>query len=170
VGSLLGSVFAVVLCLGLLFLAGVIVWFGITGAKSRKGSRDRLHRPQIAEIEAKWRVKLPPSLETYFRSPIVDRSEFYLAPPGQSEWWYIESFLPLTVRDLPRWISITNVPGIPIALDGSKGTYYLPFESLRQGSKTPVLLRLPGSKREDRKVASSFEEFISYEPKEPPAE
>jgi hypothetical protein len=168
----MGSIFVLVFVLGLAFLAGLIIWFGVTGARRRKGSRDRLHRPQLNEIEAKWRIKLPESLGIYFRGPIVDRSDFYLAPVAspQSEWWYIAEFLPLTVRDVSHWISITNVPGIPIALDGSKGTYYFPFEALRQSSSSPVLLRLPGSKREDRKVASTFQAFMTYEPKDVPPE
>jgi hypothetical protein len=168
---LVGSIVAIVFCAGLLFLAGTIVWFGVKGARNRKGRQEALHQPEIAGIESKWQVKLPSSLEAYFQSPIVDRSEFYLAPPGsaQSEWLYIEQFLPLTVRSLSRWIPITNVPGIPIALDGAKGTYYLPFAALREGTSL-LMLRLPGSKREDRKIAHSFEEFVTYEARDVPAE
>ena len=67
-------------------------------------------------------------------------------------------------------MSVTKVPGIPIALDASKGTYYLPFETLQQGLPSPVLLRLPGSNREDQKVASTFEEFMAFKPNDVPAE
>lgn len=76
----------------------------------------------------------------------------------------------LTYRDLSRWISITNVVGIPIALDGSKGTYYLPWEVFREQREAPVSLRLPGRKKEDRKVALSFEESVKLEAKNVPAE
>jgi len=95
-----------------------------------------------------------------------------LAPLGskQSEWWYIERFLPLTPRDTPEWIAVTNVPGIPIAIDASKGTYYIPFESLRKHLPPPVLLRLPGRERKDLKVASNFEEFLQFEAKDVPPE
>jgi len=172
VASVIGSVFAVVFCLGLLALAGVIVWFGVVGAVRRKGRLGRLHRPELAAIESKWGVKLPASVEAYFGSPAVDRGDFYLAPPGtsQAEWWYVAQFLPLTRRDLSDWISITNVPGIPIALDADKGAYYLPFEKLRKHLPPPVLLRLPGRKGEDRQVASSFEEFAAFEPRDAPPE
>lgn len=139
---------------------------------SQKGWQEQLQSPQRSEVEVKWRVKLPESLETYFRSEIVRRSNFYLAPPGsnQSEWWYIERFLPLTARDLSEWIAVTSVPGIPIAIDASKGTYYMPFESLRQQLPSLVLLRLPGRKREDVKVASRVDEFLQFEPKSVPHE
>ena len=111
-------------------------------------------------------------MEAYFRSGIVRRSDFFLAPPGtkQPEWWYIERFLPLTPRDLSKWIGVTNVPGIPIAIDASKGTYYLPFESLRKHLQSPVLLRLPGREQKDLKVASGFDEFLQFEPKDVSAE
>jgi hypothetical protein len=167
-----GSFFAAVICLGLLFFLGIMIRFSFIGKARRKGSEKRLQQPVLSEIEAKWGVKLPQSLESYFRSGIVERSDFYLAPPGsdQSKWWYIEGFLPLTRRDVSEWIKITNVPGIPIALDGSKGTYYLPLESLRRDSHAPVLLRLPGRARKDVEVASSIEELLRFEPRNVPAE
>lgn len=103
----------------------------------------------------------------------MKRCEFHLASRGSKqakEWWYVESFLTLTHRDLSRWISITNVAGIPIALDGSKGTCYLPWEAFREQREAPVLLQLPGRKKENRKVASSFEESVKLEAKNVPAE
>ncbi len=168
----MGSFFAAVVCLGLLFFLGVIIRFSFIGAARAKGWDKRLQRPALSEIESKWGVKLPQSLDTYFRSEIVGRSDFYLAPPGSdpSKWWYIEGFLPLTRRDVAESIKVTNVPGIPIALDASKGTYYLPFENLRQDSQSPVLLRLPGRERRDVKVASSVEELLRFEPRDVPDE
>jgi hypothetical protein len=165
----MGSFFAAVVCLLLLLFLGTIIRFSFVGAARLKGSEKRLQRP---EIESKWGIKLPQALETYFRSEIVTRSDFYLAPLGadQPKWWYMEGFLPLTCRDLSEWIEVTNVPGIPIALDGSKGTYYIPFDFLRQNSQSPVLLRLPGRGRKDVEVASSFDEFSKFEPKDVPRE
>jgi hypothetical protein len=169
---MVGSFFAAVVCFGLLWFLVVMIRFSFVGGARAKGSEKRLQRPALSEVEAKWGVKLPQSLETYFRSEIVTRSDFYLAPPGsdQSKWWYIESFLPLTRRDVSEWIKITNVPGIPIALDASKGTYYLPFQSLRQKLQAPVLLRLPGRARKDVEVASSVEELLHFEPRNAPPE
>jgi hypothetical protein len=167
-----GSFFAAVVCLGLLFFLGAIIRFSFIGGARARGSEKRLRQPALSEIEAKWGVKLPQSLETYFRSDIVGGSDFYLAPPGtdQSKCWYIEGFLPLTRRDVSEWIKITNVPGIPIALDASKGTYYLPFDSLREDPQAPVLLRLPGRTRKDVEVASSVEELLRFEPRNVPIE
>jgi hypothetical protein len=84
-----------------------------------------------------------------------------LAPRGskqEEEWWYIESFLPLACRDLSRWISITNVAGIPIALDGSKA----------RTMRSARVAALAGRKKEHRNVASSLEEFVKLEAKDVP--
>jgi hypothetical protein len=171
-GATAGAIFAVAICVFLLFLLGVIVRFSIISSARTKGWQKRLRRPEISEVEAKWGVKLPQAMGTFFRSEIVERSDFYLAPSGskQSDWWYIERFVPLTRRDLSEWMKVTNAPGIPFAIDASKGTYYIPFEPLRQNSTAPVLLRLPGRKREDRTVSSSFEDFAKFEPREAPDE
>lgn len=168
----MGSFLLLVVCLALLLFLGTVIRFSFIGGARAKGSQQRLHQPELSEIESKWGVKLPESIETFYRSEIVARSDFYLAPPDskQSEWWYIEGFLPLTRRDVSEWITVTNVPGIPIALDGSKGTYYIPFKSPKQQLESPVLLRLPGRKREDRQVASNIEEFLKFEPKDVPDE
>jgi hypothetical protein len=160
----LGSLLALIVCLALLLFLGTIIRFSFIGGARAKGLQKRLHRPELSEIESKWGVKLPDSLQKYYQSEIVARSDFYLAPTGTnpSEWWYIEGFLPLIRRDVSEWIAVTNAPGIPIALDASKGTYYIPFRSPRQ--------RLPGRKREDRQVASSIEEFLQFEAKDVPDE
>jgi hypothetical protein len=167
--SIAGTALAIVICGTLLLVLGAIIRFSFLGAARRSGWEQRLENPQRANVEVKWGVRLPESLETYFQSETVRRSDFYFAPIGtkKSECWYIERFLPLTPRDVSEWISATNVPGIPIAIDASKGTYYLPFESLRQ-QKSPVLLRLPGRKRNEVKVASTFDEFVRFEPKAVP--
>lgn len=164
---ILGTVLAILLCAILLLVLGAIIRFSFIGTTRTKGWQQRLQKPQRSQVEQKWRVKLPDSLETYFQSDMVCRSDFYLAPSGakQSEWWYIQRFVPLTPRDLSQWISFTGVPGIPIAIDASKGTYYLPFDSLRQQTPSPVLLRLPGRKRDDVTVASTLDEFIRFDPK-----
>lgn len=163
---------AALVCLGLLFLLSVIIRFSFIRPARAKGWRERLGRPEMSEVESKWGIRLPESMEKYYRGEIVTRSDFYLAPRGstQSEWLYIERFVPLTCRDISEWAAITNVPGIPIAIDASKGTYYVPFEPLRQQLSAPVLLRLPGRKHEERKVAASFDEFGKFEPKDVPEE
>jgi hypothetical protein len=168
----LGSFFAALVCLVLLFFLGTLVRFSILGSIRHKGSAKRLCEPKLAEIESKWGIKLPDSLEAGYKNEFVGRSDFYLAPPSTNQpgWWYIEGFLPLTRRDVTDWIAATKVPGIPIALNGSKGTYYLPFESLRQQLPPPVMLRLPGRKRTDVRVANTIEEFFQFESKDVPSE
>jgi hypothetical protein len=83
----------------------------------KKGRRKRLRCPDIPEVEAKRGVKLPQGMDAFYRSEIVERSDFYLAPPNskQLDWWYIERFVPQTRRDLSEGMKVTNVPGIPIA-------------------------------------------------------
>ena len=127
----MGSLLTLVVCLALLLFLGTIIRFSFIGGARAKGSQKRLHRPELSEIESKWGVTLPESSQKYYQSEIVARSDFYRAPAGTnpSDWWYIEGFLPLTCRDVSEWIAATNVPGIPIALDASKGTYYIPFKS-----------------------------------------
>lgn len=153
-----------------LFL-GVIVRFSILSSFRARGWRRRLRDPKIAEVESKWEVQLPRTLESFFRSDMVERCEFYLAPPGsdrESEWWYVAGFVPLTCRDVTDWIKTTRVPGIPLADDGSKGVYYLPFDQLRQGEPPSVMLRPAGRRAKDVVVASSVEEFVQFEPKAAP--
>src|SRR5271165_1319911 len=118
----MGSFLVLLVCAGLLLFLGTIIRFSFIGPAMAKGSEKRLRKPELSPIEAKWGVKLPESIEAFYRSELAERSDFYLAPPGskQSEWWYIENFLPLTRRDVSEWMGITKVPGIPIALDASK--------------------------------------------------
>jgi hypothetical protein len=117
-------------------------------------------------------VRLPRLLEEFYRSSgLVECFEFYLAPPGAGHpRWYIAHFVPLTSRDVAEWLKVTGVPGIPIALDGDKGTYYLPFEALRQSGSPPVLFRAPGLGRQDTEVAPSLEDFIGFQRVEAPDE
>jgi len=70
------------------------------------------------------------------------------------------------VQDVDEWMEVTGVPGIPIAIDDSKGTYYLPFGPLRRGDSAPILLRAPGPSRTDIEVAPSLEDFLRFQPVE----
>lgn len=154
----------------LCWLVGTIIYFGITSKRSVRGWKKRLRHPRIPEVEFKWRVKLPPILESFFQSGIAERCEFYLAPPGtdrESDWWYVASFIPLTCQDVGDWIKLAKVPGIPLGEDGAKGVYYLPFDQLRDGRVPTVLLQPPGRKPKAVTVASSVEQFIAFEPRNP---
>lgn len=153
---------------GCLYLLWSIIRFAILSPRRTRGWQSRLRKPQLSEIESKWGVRLPRELELFYQTVVVEHSEFYLAPSGtdRSSWWYIARFIPLTARDVSEWIAATSVPGIPIALDAGKGTYYLPFETLRAGKPPAVLLQAGGRKAKDTEVASSIEQFIQYRPME----
>lgn len=165
-----------VIIAGLVILAIIPTLFGVLWIYIRfafisehrlRGWESRLAQPRLAEVESKWGVNLPRSLETLYRSGgVAEQSEFDLVPPGEDspQRWYIAAFIPLTVRDVAEWIKITRVPGIPLACDGCKGIYYLPFDALREGSSPPVLLREPGWCTKDREVAASVEDFVRFQP------
>ncbi len=163
--------FAITIVLILAFVCLAVLWaiirYSFISGRRTHGWQRRLHHPTIAEVEANWKLSLPASLESLYRSEFVDCSECYLAPrdSDRAGWWYLAHFIPLTVRDVSEWLAIVNVPGIPIAIDGNKGSYYLPFEHLREGKLPPVLLRVPGPKRQDIEVAASIEQLATYEPK-----
>ncbi len=158
----------IAIVIGCFYLLWAIIRFSVIGPRRSRGWQKRLRKPQVSEIESKWDVHLPPALETLFQSSVVERFEFYLAPPGtdRARWYYVSRFIPMTERDVSEWIATTKVPGIPIALDAGKGTYYLPYEPLRAGQETPVLLRAGGRKAKDTEVASSVEHFLRYQPME----
>lgn len=75
-----GTVLAVAVCLLLVVLLGVIVRFSIIGPARTKGWQYRLRHPEIPEVEAKWGVKLPQAMDEFFRSEIVESSDFTSRP------------------------------------------------------------------------------------------
>jgi hypothetical protein len=144
-----------------LFMLGVIVRFAIISPMRTRGADRRLRKPEPEKVEAKWRIKLPPALARLFREhPIVEKSEFYLAPDvsDRERWLYVYCFVPLSVVDVSEAKKSSGVPGIPIALE-SKGTYYLPTSALRGDGPVPIVLR---QGKKDRQVAASVEEFFGY--------
>jgi hypothetical protein len=149
-----------------------VLWFyirfGIISEYRTRGWKDRLPHPRLEEVEVRWGVRLPRQLEALYRAGgVAAMEEVYLAAPGPgpSPPWFVAHFIPLAVRDLAEWIKITSVPGLPVAVDDDKGTYYLPFSGLRGGSP-PVLLRGPGKPGHDLKVAPSLEDFLRFLPVE----
>lgn len=150
------------LIIGCLALLWGIVRFAIISPMVARGAKGRLRNPQPTEVEAKWQVKLPSELADFFRQhPIIEKAEFYLAPDisNRDRWLYVYSFIPLTVVDVSEARKCSGVPGIPIALGGEGGTYYLPTVALRGEGSRPVLLR---QRRSDTQVAGSVEEFFQY--------
>jgi hypothetical protein len=141
-----------------------------------RGWQDRLAQPRPEEVEALWGVRLPSVLEEFYRSGVAKRFEFYLAPPAndRSRRWFIAQFVPLTARDIGEW-KLRSLPGIPIAIDGDRGFYYLPFAALRRGESPPVLHRGQGSgwpfwPFTDTEVAQSIEDFFRFQPVQAPDE
>jgi hypothetical protein len=146
---------------GCLALLWAIVRFSIISPMRTRGADRRLRKPQPQEVEAKWKVNLPSSLVPLFREhPIVEKSEFYLAPDAsdRDRLLYVYSFIPLTVLDVSEAKKSSGVPGIPIAFE-DKGTYYLPDSALRGEGPVPVVLR---QYRKDTQVAASVDEFFGY--------
>ena len=146
----------------------VYIRFGTISEYRTRGWKDRLPHPRLEEVEVRWGVRLPRQIEALYRAGgIAEMAEVYLAPPrpDSSRRWFVAHFIPLTAPDLAEWIKITNVPGLPVAIDGDKGTYYLPISGLRGGS-LPVLLRGPGKPDLDIEVAPSLEDFLRFLPVE----
>ena len=159
----LGSL-VIVGCGGLVLWA--IVRFSIVSPRRTRGWRDRLRKPNLSEVESQWNLRLPRSIESFFHGDLVELSELYFSPPGADEVrWYVAHVIPFTSRDLSEWSKITRVQGLPIAVDGSKGTYYLPFADLRQGKST-VLFRGAGKNQQDRQVATSIDLLKRFRPME----
>lgn len=164
------GVLIVVLSVVLVGLLAVYVRFSVISERTTRGWQGRLAHPRRKDVEDEWNVRLPPALDEFYQeSGIVERSDFYLAPPddAESRRWYIASFIPLTARDCAEWRRVTAVPGIPLALDEDKGLYYLPLELLRLNGTAPVFLRKPGmTSPEDICVAPSVDEFARFRPVE----
>jgi len=127
----------------------IIIRWGIILEYRTRDEWKRLRDPCLEELEAEWGIKLPDELEAFYRtSDVIDRSEFYLVPPGVDRpRWFIMGFYPLTKVFAPEFIKATGLPGIPIANDGdNKAEYYLPFTSLREGAIPHVVRREYGAK------------------------
>lgn len=149
----------------LLLLLWWMVRFAVFLPRRTRGWQDRLPFPNRKDVEARWKVRLPDSLDRLFDRAWIQNRDFYLAPPGvaPSHWLWIDRFIPLTVRDVSAWLILTSVPGIPIAMDGRDRAYFLPFDDLRRGGPVPVWLHL--DRRNYKVVAADIDQFMSLEPR-----
>jgi hypothetical protein len=163
--QMIGWIGSFVLVGGGLLLLRAILRFSIISPRRTRGWKNRLHQPNLPEVESTWKVQLPRSLESLFQSNIVELSEVYLSPAGigGSARWYVARFIPFTSRDLAEWIKITSVPGFPLAIDGDEGVYYLSFDDLRDSQPPAVLFRAPGMKQATE-VARTIEDFMQFQP------
>jgi hypothetical protein len=154
--------------------AAITIWafvrFSVIGAWRTPNASSRLGHPHLDEVSAEFGVSLPNVLDRFYRKDDrVRRSDFYMRPPGvESPQWYIACFISLTRIDINEWLAATGMPGIPLAIDGDKGTYYLPVDALRKDIPVPVLFREPGRAKRDVVVASSIEEVGRFQAQEAP--
>lgn len=166
------QIFGWLIAVGIIFFCLVLLWalvrFSVISKWRTRGWQKRLRQPQVEIVAAHWQVRLPAALDSFYRnSDAIELEEFCLtrsvSPPAAK--WFVHGFIPLTVVDLLEWIKITGVPGLPIATGGEDGksTYYLPFESLRHGFPTPVLIRSAGG-LPDVEAAPTIEDFTQFQP------
>ncbi len=154
-GKILFFAFLALLLLGL----GAMIRFAFISPRRTKGARQRLRRPDVRGLEALCGFSAPPELVTFYKeSPFVERTEFSLLDPSKTppKEWRIGTFEPLTRIDTRELLKASGVPGIPIAIDLEKGTYYVD----RDGG---VRLSSPNVKGDEAFVASSIGEFARFE-------
>ncbi len=169
--AFLQQMFGVTIAVGIILFCLILLWFivrfSIVSERRTHGWQKRLRQPEVDLVAAHWQLQLPVGLASFYRnSDVIELAEFFLtdSTTSGSVKWFIYKFIPFTIVDLSEWIKITGVPGLPIATGGddNKSTYYLPFETLRKGLPTPVLLRSPDNSP-DIQIASSIEEFIKFQ-------
>jgi len=157
--EIVGSIIAVVVIALLLLTLGAIIRFSFISPRRTKGARQRLRRPDIRGLEGLCGFRPPPELVAFYKeASFVELTEFTLIDRSQTpaKEWIIGTFEPLTVVDTREALKASGVPGIPIATDIEKGTYYVD----RAGS---VKLASPNVKGNEALVASSINEFAKFE-------
>jgi len=166
VGNIIGKiVFFAFLALLVLALVAMIR-FAFLAPRREKGARKRLRHPDIRGIESVCGFAPPPELKAFYVDfPHLERTEFALVdhsktPPAE---WVIGTFHPLTLIDVKEGLAASGVPGIPIAIDIEKGTYFID----RAGS---VKLSSPNTKERETLVAPSIGEFAKFEARDLPNE
>ena len=143
----------------LLLFLGVILRFSFIGPRRTRGARQRLRHPDIRGLEALCGFRPPPELIAFYKeTPFIELTEFSLldhsqTPPAE---WIVGAFDPLTLVDTRELLKASGAPGIPIAIDIEKGTYYVD----RAGT---VRLFSPNVEGNDAPVASSISEFATFE-------
>ncbi len=111
-----------------LFLLYSIVRYSIISPWLTRGDRQRLRVPVADGVEKACGFEPQADLVRFYETcPFVERMEFYLVdrdatPPAS---WEIGAFIPLHIKDIRESQKIMRVPGIPIATDMDKGTYYV---------------------------------------------
>lgn len=149
----------------LLLLLWAIVRFGFVSARRTRGAAGRLRDPDPAAVERVVGFAPPPALAAFYReSDLAARTEVTLvdgaaSPPAR---WFVGAFIPLAAPDVREWRAVSGVPGVPVATDGDKGTYYVAADGA-------VRLRSPDVPGGDVVVAAAAADFLRLPVEEEPA-
>jgi hypothetical protein len=146
---------------GLLITLWGIIRFAIISPIKTKGARDRLRKPNISGVKALCGFE--PSTELvdfYTNCKFTEKMEFSLEDQSQtpSKKWFIGEFFPLTALDVKENLIISRVPGIPIADDMNKGTYF----ASKDGS---IFLSSP-NEQQQLLVSTNIQAFSNFVPVE----
>jgi hypothetical protein len=153
-----------VIVVGLLLL-GAIIRFSIISGLRTKSAPMRLRNPNLSGVEQVCGFSLPSDLASFFEEmAFIERTEFELVDDSKTppRVWPIGSFIPLTPRDVRESRKVSGVPGVPIAGDLDKGTYFV----VETGA---VRYRSPDMRPGEVTVASSIAELRRFKAREAPA-
>jgi hypothetical protein len=145
-----------------LFLIYSIVRYSIISPWLTRGDRQRLRTPVVDGVERACGFEPSTDLVRFYATcPFVERMEFYLVdraatPPAS---WEMGAFIPLHIRDIRESQKIMRVPGIPMATDMDKGTYYLDASGV-------VMLMSPNVAGGKIIVAPSIEALSRFSPQD----
>jgi hypothetical protein len=151
----------VIIGMGLL-LIGVILRFSIISSFRTRGSKRFIRKPDLDAAASVCGFPPPADLgQLYRNAPFIERMEFDLVDESKTppKRWTIGSFKPLTRSVVREWRAISGVPGIPIADDMDKGTYFV-------DNTGAVVLCSPNIKESKALVALTVREFMAFEARE----
>ena len=164
---IVGTVIAVTVIAGLMFLLYTIIRFSIVSAAKTKGWQRRLRHPDPDGIDKVSGFQPPQDLIDFYRqASFLESMEFCLLDHSKkpSAAWSIGGFNPLTAADVRKQTKVSGVRGIPIADDMDKGMYFV--------AKTgAVMLASPNIPGRETEVAPDITSFARFEAREhPPGE
>lgn len=147
--SLLGLMAA-----GAVAMIAIIIRFSYGSKRAAKEEQQRLRVPRPEEFA----ISHAHEVANFYRtSAFIDDDLALRAPDGKI--WEIQNFIPFTKRDASEWQKITGVAGIPIALDYTRGVYFL-----STATDEPTVFYQPvGWKKSPVVVASSIQALGEFE-------
>lgn len=154
--TLLANLLLIAFVGGLLYLLWAIIRFSIVAPFRTRNAAARLRQPDPGGIEALVGFPVPAALVEFYASwPHLGKTEYYLVNPSTGRSWFIGGFQPLSRVDAKEMISASRVPGLPIAGDMDKGTYFI-----SEGGQ--VELWSPNLPAGREQVAGSILEFAQF--------